>query len=34
MIDPQLLEFEVIRTIAAALITVAIVMLWFVAVWR
>jgi hypothetical protein len=34
MIDPQLLEFEVIRTIAAALIGVAIVMLWFVAVWR
>jgi hypothetical protein len=34
MTGPELLQFEVIRAIAASLISVAIVLLWFLATSR
>ncbi len=34
MSGPEVLQFEVIRTVAASLISVAIVLLWFVATSR
>ncbi len=32
MTGPELLQFEVVRTVAAALISVSIVLLWLVAI--